>query len=905
MLKTLKKIISRRGTAETPNNLEEPVRRDYNALLDFLVSENLKDYDIIDKYPLSDPWAYAYILERRGSRSRLYYVAEVSMSDDERGVYEKLVKVLEWELKPYEERSGGSVVDFKSVSERFIEQARRIVKVYSVRLAPSLKGDIDWSKVLYHLLKNTIGYGPLDPLMRDPYIEDISCDGVRRPVYVWHQRYESIPTNIVFETEDELDSTVLKLTHKAGKHVSSAFPIVDAILPEGHRFAATFRKEVSVGGSTFTIRKFREKPLSIVDLITQNTLNSTLAAYLWIAMEHRMPGIVMGVTGAGKTSMLNALATLLKPSLKVVTIEDTPELRLTLENWVQLVSRPSYSVTGSKVGEVSLYDLVKVSLRYRPDVIIVGEVRGEEAYVLFQAVASVSRDTPIIVRETRTGKVMLTAIGDLVDKFYESPDEERVAKPVQGYETLSHEGFRVKWSPIRYVLRHKVDHIYVVEAEYGVELKATGSHSVFVLDEETLEIKVKRVEELRRGDLLITFQGLESSVGGANAAPFNTILPYEKHYDNLGARQIPTLNSDLSREHYSRDETITLIVEDAASLVQKLWRASPIEFWAALESVKGAVKKWRQSLLIIPARSPEIAALIVWLARMKGLNAIIMRPKNEKSAIKVYLWRRGSIRVPAKALIRLLKLAGLDEAKLAGRARKGFVCISDTLRTLKTVKTLGNLEGEARKLYSRIFEYLRGYVRPVRVRRVSRRPYDGFVYDISAPGSESFFGGNVPVLLHNTGHGGLTTAHAESVYSLVKRLTSPPMNIPQSYIPLMKWALLVKRVTLERDGAPVTARRVTATWEIREYNDYKLVSTWNPAMDVHSVDLRDSMILREAAQLSGISYDSVLDEVRKRALVLDWLASRGERDYRRVAEVVYRYYMDRESVIASIKSGVP
>ncbi|MFN4046379.1 MAG: type II/IV secretion system ATPase subunit, partial [Acidilobaceae archaeon] len=464
---TIRRVISRKGAAETLD-VEEPVRRDYSALLDSLISEKLRDYDVIDKYPLTDPWAYAYILEMRGSRSRLYYVAEVSMNDDERSVYEKLMKVLEWELKPYEGKGGSSIIDFKSVSERFVEQARRIVKVYSVRLAPSLKGNIDWSKVLYHMLKNTIGYGPLDPLIRDPYIEDISCDGVRRPVYVWHQKYESIPTNIFFETEDELDSTVLKLTHKAGKHVSSAFPIVDAILPEGHRFAATFRREVSVGGSTFTIRKFREKPLSIVDLIIQNTLNSTLAAYLWIAMEHRMPGIVMGVTGAGKTSMLNALATLLKPSLKVVTIEDTPELRLTLENWVQLVSRPSYSVTGSKVGEVSLYDLVKVSLRYRPDVIIVGEVRGEEAYVLFQAVASVSRDTPIIVRETKTGKVMLTAIGDFVDKFYENPYEERVAKPIQGYETLSHEGFRVKWSPIRYVLRHRVDHVYSVEAEHGV-----------------------------------------------------------------------------------------------------------------------------------------------------------------------------------------------------------------------------------------------------------------------------------------------------------------------------------------------------------------------------------------------------------------------------------------------------
>lgn len=339
--------------------------------------------------------------------------------------------------------------------------------------------------------------------------------------------------------------------------------------------------------------------------------------------------------------------------------------------------------------------------------------------------------------------------------------------------------------------------------------------------------------------------------------------------------------------------------------MRELWGASPIEFWAILECAKGTIKKWKQGKIIIPTRSPETAALLVWLARIKGLHTITMRSKNDKSIIRVCMWHRGPTRVPAKALIRLLKMAGLNETKLAGTIRGGFIHISDALKTLKTVKTAGSLNGEAGKLYNRVFEYLKGNITPVRVRRVSKMPYDGFVYDISVPGSESFFGGNVPVLLHNTGHGGLTTAHAESVYSLVKRLTSPPMNIPQSYIPLMKWALLVKRVTLERDGAPVTVRRVTATWEIREYNDYRLIATWNPAMDVHSVDLRDSMILREAAQLSGMSYESVVDEVRKRALILDWLASRGERDYRRVAEVVYRYYMDKESVIAHIKSGVP
>jgi flagellar protein FlaI len=217
-------------------------------------------------------------------------------------------------------------------------------------------------------------------------VEDISCNGLGRPVYVWHRKYESLPTNIVFQSEEELDDYILKLAHMAGKHISVAYPVLDAILPGGHRLAATFKKEVSTSGSTFTIRKFSESPITIADMISFKTISPDVAAYFWLAMDFKMTTLILGVTGAGKTSTLNALATLLRPTYKIVTIEDTPEIRIPHENWVQLVSRPSY--VGSGVGEVSLFHLVKLSLRYRPDVIIVGEVRGEEAYVLFQAIAT-------------------------------------------------------------------------------------------------------------------------------------------------------------------------------------------------------------------------------------------------------------------------------------------------------------------------------------------------------------------------------------------------------------------------------------------------------------------------------------------------------------------------------------
>ncbi len=375
------------GRKKKPVEKEKPVgeaeeeRLDVDRLVYERVVSLRTEYRILESYPLLDPWARALILEKKSDGSILYFVDEIPLTEEEKELYKKVMDILYWELEP---PSGEEKIDPR---EHFKKQVSKIIKKFKLRFSTSIHPGISWQKIEYYINRDSIEYGPITPLMKDPAIEDISCDGVGRPIYVWHQRYESIPTNIVFNDEDELDDLVVKLAHKAGKHVSVAFPIVDAILPEGHRLAATYKREVSKFGSTFTIRKFRDKPLSIINLVMGGTLSPLLAAYFWKVMEFNMTGLIMGVTGAGKTTLLNALATLLRPTIKIVTIEDTPELRLTHENWVQLYSRPSYGFEG-KMGEISLYDLVRVSLRYRPDVVIVGEVRGVEAQVLFQAIAT-------------------------------------------------------------------------------------------------------------------------------------------------------------------------------------------------------------------------------------------------------------------------------------------------------------------------------------------------------------------------------------------------------------------------------------------------------------------------------------------------------------------------------------
>jgi flagellar protein FlaI len=334
--------------------------------------------EVVERYSIYDPWAIAHIILSEDTGEYIYYVDEVPLTGDELRIYKRVVDFLMWEA--------GELGEDEDPRDFIAREARRAVDLFRIRMGRT--PTVSWSKILYYIEREIAGFGAINPLMMDPNLEDVSCNGVGIPIYVYHRKYESMPTNIVFSEPEDLDAFVVKLAHMAGKHISVAFPILDASLPGGHRLAATFMREVSQKGSTFTIRKFREDPITIVDMIGFGTVSPLLAAYLWMAIEHKRTMLIMGVTGSGKTTLLNSILNLVKPSYKIVTIEDTPEIRLPTKNWVQLVARPSYAAGESRAGEITLYDLVRVSLRYRPDIIAVGEVRGAEAYVLFQSIAT-------------------------------------------------------------------------------------------------------------------------------------------------------------------------------------------------------------------------------------------------------------------------------------------------------------------------------------------------------------------------------------------------------------------------------------------------------------------------------------------------------------------------------------
>lgn len=332
-------------------------------------------WKVTDKYALNAPFAYAVVAGDPSTGSRKYFLDEVLLTAKEAAIYTYLLETLESEL----------TVPRGSVDPRtyFTEQARRIVTKYSIKAS-----QMSWPKIFYFAERDLVGFGALDGLMRDPNIEDISADGVNRPLFIYQRKYENLETNVVFRDDEILDNLVSRLAHMAGKHVSTAFPIVQGTLPGRHRLAATFRREVSPYGGTITIRKFREDPLTIIDMLNFNVIDHNLAAYIWFLMENRATAIVAGSTGSGKTTLLNSLLTLTRMNNKIVTIEEVQEINIAHSNWTALVSRESYGTMEDSGRGVGLFDLVKTAMRMRPDILVVGEVRGEEAYVLFQAIAT-------------------------------------------------------------------------------------------------------------------------------------------------------------------------------------------------------------------------------------------------------------------------------------------------------------------------------------------------------------------------------------------------------------------------------------------------------------------------------------------------------------------------------------
>lgn len=340
--------------------------------------EEPSNIQVLEKYPLIEPFAYASIVKDLDRGTIQYNVEEPKLTSADQVHLKRLKEILNQviTMKPADLQSK------ETAAKYLVKKSKEIFNDYDFKIDKETQ-----NKLLYCVIRDNLGFGKIDALMHDQLIEDLSCDGVNVPIFVWHRKAESIPTNVKFETAEELDSFALRLAYMCGSHVSIAQPLLDASLPDGSRINLTFGSEVTRKGSTFTIRKFKLDPFTVTDLINFGTISAEMAAFLWYAVENRVSILVAGGIAAGKTTLLNCLSMFIKPDLKVVSIEDTPEINLPHENWIPAATRTHFGAA-TESADVTLFDLLKASLRQRPDYIIVGEIRGAEAYTLFQAVST-------------------------------------------------------------------------------------------------------------------------------------------------------------------------------------------------------------------------------------------------------------------------------------------------------------------------------------------------------------------------------------------------------------------------------------------------------------------------------------------------------------------------------------
>lgn len=337
--------------------------------------------EVLDQYPVVSDYAFVRITYNNNLSEYLYEVIEPSLSREEQELLDLLKDTLhrtlgyEWEKLTQLDKE-----------EYLRESVDSFIRTRGIKVEKLAK-----KRIGYYIIRDFVGHGPIDVMMRDDMVEDISCDGYNVPIFIFHGKWESTRTNIIFTNEDELNSFVVTLAQRSGKQISVAAPILDGTTVEGHRVQATYSREVTTRGSTFTIRRFKNKPFTPTDLMRYRTVSPEMMAYLWIGVENGESMILVGGTASGKTSALNSLAIFIPPGAKIVTIEDTREINLPHENWIPGATRTGVGERdkdGRAAGEIDMYDLVRAALRQRPNYIIVGEVRGKETYIMFQAMAT-------------------------------------------------------------------------------------------------------------------------------------------------------------------------------------------------------------------------------------------------------------------------------------------------------------------------------------------------------------------------------------------------------------------------------------------------------------------------------------------------------------------------------------
>ncbi len=395
----------RRQAQELERRLIRPVELNeklgIQGELGYMRRQLLSDRRAVDvTYPVRPPYAFVRVRFSSTDNELLYQVLEPTLHPGEQDqlvlIRARMESMMAQEELPIGE--GQSLEESTELQEYLRQKFLSAIDLYEIEV-PEKRRPV----VLYYLRREFVGLGRTDAVLRDPFLEDISCLGPGTPLFVFHRVFGSLRTNVSYDGELELNRYIFRLAQLAGKHISIYQPILDATLQDGSRINLTLGTEVTRKGSTFSVRKFAQDPVSPIDLMRFGSLSAFELAYFWTLIENHRSLLISGGTAAGKTTFLNAVSMFIRPEDKIVSIEDTPEIHIDHQNWIQSVARTGYGtssggggasgisgVAGAGVkqaGSVTLFDLLVAALRQRPEYVIVGEVRGVEAFTLFQAIS--------------------------------------------------------------------------------------------------------------------------------------------------------------------------------------------------------------------------------------------------------------------------------------------------------------------------------------------------------------------------------------------------------------------------------------------------------------------------------------------------------------------------------------
>ncbi|MDG7010823.1 MAG: Flp pilus assembly complex ATPase component TadA [Nitrososphaerota archaeon] len=972
-----------------PASQPAPAKGIERSTINSLLGDSSKNF--VEVFPLKTGVinVYGAITKEEGVEGYRYLVIEPELTATEKKQFAQLNELLVEEMD----------VDLRSIETR--EKAEAFLTGKVSQLAQTYGFNIprpSMRKLQYYFARDFIHLGKIEPLMLDPLIEDISCDGAKIPIYVWHRDYESIPTNIVFETDQELDSFVSKLAYVSGKHVSLALPMVDASLQDGSRLHLTYGKEVTQRGSTFTIRRFKADPFTIVDLIKYNTLNPEVAAYLWYLVEKRLAMLVAGSTACGKTTSLNCLSMFVAPGQKIISIED--------------------SVTGD------------------------AEVLVHESGV---------------TRKVKIGHLVDSAIdrGGVVTELGHElarPDDLRVL-------TMGESG-RITWAPCTALIRHRVTKEFVkLTTRMGRTIEVTSDHSLFAVGSDG-RVEAVPGKEIAPGTYLATPKSIEMpgrpvSFDLESLQEFSQPRFETRGVENRNGTTVQQLRVNATRSPLSVPSVIEL--DDDLAFLSGLWLAdgfydsASVGFSVGRKDVEARLRRITErygahltrhgggvSLLIrsVPFRAFLEKSLCLtgdeYSRRVPG--AFFGAPQGVvASLLRGYFAGDGNVSaggVHAESASRELLLdlqtlilrfgvrlrvgtrkvgahggVGTYRASIAGtsqvslfRSLVGFeqegrmlevrrrsrapkyhldpIPVTGTaaaeLKSLRWRKKLGPLgqrvkAGVRRGVVSRqtILELAeerpeakesRAYMLAAsdlyfdEVVHVERETREAQVYDLSVPETGTFVANNI--VCHNTpelslpqenwiqevsraegsvgeitlfdlvrnalrqrpdviivgeirgkeaftlfqaistGHGGMSTIHADSVEAVFNRLTTEPMSLPRSLVGTSLDCIVMQ---LKLRIGDRSVRRVVSVNEILGYDNrtnemvMNEVYKWDPVTDRLNATGR-SRLVDKINQRYGLRPEEIRRDLDSRKVFLEWLASKNFRSYKEVSQYVQEFY---------------